>query len=212
MEQAKTEMTKCDRTEMTHDTMSESRKPVYVTVLSDQYSDIFPEEACELEYENVSDEEELEKMVTDPNPEDRDILSVSSSLLEDIMREDPAVNVDDFLCGDSDFEFRGEDREQYMEDEEYETPVPTEDSDMDTTNETGSASETTVISLTLIKIETVYPDGTSEVVRNTSIAHSRNVDPVNVDFANIAMEIITEVPHHFNNRHVRVVNSVNSTL
>ncbi|XP_062589170.1 uncharacterized protein LOC134250845 [Saccostrea cucullata] len=173
MEQAKAEMTKCDRTEMTRDMMSESRKPVYVTVLSDQYSDISSDEACELEYENVSsDEEELEKMVTDPNPDNRDILSVSSSLLEDIMREEPVVNVDDFLCGDSDFEFRGEDREQYMEDEEYETSVPTEDSDMDTTNETGSTSETTVISLTLIKTETVYPDGTSEVVRNTSIAHS----------------------------------------
>ncbi|XP_062585777.1 uncharacterized protein LOC134247419 [Saccostrea cucullata] len=208
MEQAKAEMTKCDRTEMTRDMMSESRKPVYVTVLSDQYSDISSDETCELEYENVSsDEEELEKMVIDPNPDNRDILSVSSSLLEDIMREEPAVNVDDFLCGDSDFDFRGEDHEQYMEDEEYESAVPTEDSDMDTTNETGSTSETTVISLTLIKTETVYPDGTSEVVRNTFIAHSRNMDPMNVNFADIAMEIITEVPYHFNNRNVRVVNS-----
>ncbi|XP_062599363.1 uncharacterized protein LOC134260847 [Saccostrea cucullata] len=171
------------------------------------YSDISSGEACELEYENVSsDEEELEKMVTDPNPEDRDILSVSSSILEDIMREDPAVNIDDFLCGDqNDFEFRGEDFEEFMEDDE--TSVPTEDSDMDTTNETGSTSETTVISLTLIKTETVYPDGTSEVVRNTTIAHSRNMDPTNVNFADIAMEIITEVPNHFNHRDVRVVNS-----
>ena len=58
-----------------------------------------------------------------------------------------------------------------------------------------------MITLTMIKTETVHCDGTRDVVRNTAISHSSNVDPNNLNFADIAMK----VPHHFHNRHVRGV-------
>ena len=59
--------------------------------------------------------------------------------------------------------------------------------------------------LTMIKTETEHCDGTRDVVRNTAISHSSNVDPNNLNFADIAMEEISEVSNHLHNRHVRVV-------
>ena len=59
--------------------------------------------------------------------------------------------------------------------------------------------------LTMIKTETEHCDGTRDVVRNTAISHSCNVDLNNLNFADIAMEVISEVSNHLHNRHVRVV-------
>ena len=194
MEKAKAELTHCERTRMSRDTFIDSQKAVYVTVMDDQYSDI------------SSDEEEFENMIVDdPRPEESDeIPSVDSSVLEDMMRDEPVVTtfLDDILS-DVDFE---EDGSRGVNIEDDSTPIESEDtlSDMDSSTSV-EYSSTTVITLTMIKTETVHCDGTRDVVRNTAISHSTNVDPNNLNFADIAMEVINEVPHHFHNRHVRVV-------
>jgi hypothetical protein len=203
MADAKREIEKSKKMEMTRDSVKESQKPVYV--MSDLYSDISSEEE---QYEDVSsDEEEFQEMIVhDPIPEDRvDLLSISSSVMEDLMREEPTVSMDDILCGDRSGDVGGQ--EPAMDDYQDGNSLPTaEDSDVGT-EENDGVSETTMVSLTMFKTETVRPDGTSEVVRNTVIAHSSNVDPNNLNFADIAMEIIREVPYHFHHRNVRVVNS-----
>lgn len=194
IEKAKAELTHCKRTEMSRETLIDSQKAVYVTVMDDQYSDI------------SSDEEEFENMIVDdPRPEESDgIPSVDSFVLENMMRGEPVVTtfLDDILS-DVDFE---EDGSRGVNIEDDSTPIESEDtlSDMDSSTSV-EYSSTTVITLTMIKTETVHCDGTRDVVRNTAISHSINVDPNNLNFADIAMEVISEVPHHFHNRHVRVV-------
>ena len=66
---------------MSRETLIDSQKAVYVTVMDDQYSDI------------SSDEEEFEDMIVDdPRQEESDeILSVDSSVLENMMRDEPVV-------------------------------------------------------------------------------------------------------------------------
>ena len=66
---------------MSRETLIDSQKAVYVTVMDDQYSDI------------SSDEEEFEDMIVDdPQQEESDeILSVDSSVLENMMRDEPVV-------------------------------------------------------------------------------------------------------------------------
>ena len=66
---------------MSRETLIDSQKAVYVTVMDDQYSDI------------SSDEEEFEDMIVDdPRQEESDeILCVDSSVLENMMRDEPVV-------------------------------------------------------------------------------------------------------------------------
>ena len=81
MEKAKAELKHCEKTGMSRETLIDSQKAVYVTVMDDQYSDI------------SSDEEEFEDMIVDdPRQEESDeILSVDSSVLENMMRDEPEV-------------------------------------------------------------------------------------------------------------------------
>ena len=81
MEKAKAELKHCEKTGMSRETLIDSQKAVYVTVMDDQYSDI------------SSDEEEFEDMIVDdPRQEESDeILSVDSSVLENMMRDEPVV-------------------------------------------------------------------------------------------------------------------------
>ena len=81
MEKAKAELKHCEKTGMSRETLIDSQKAVYVTVMDDQYSDI------------SSDEEEFEDIIVDdPRPEESDeILSVDSSVLENMMRDEPVV-------------------------------------------------------------------------------------------------------------------------
>lgn len=186
MDCAKSELEKCGKADVSREEFAESKKPVYITLMDSQYSDISSDE---LEYEDVSsDEDALEEMEAETQP--CDTFSVTSSFLEQVIRDEPVVDdfVDNLLSQDSDMD------------------CTDRDSDMDTSEVAESnASRTTVISLTMVKTETSYPDGQTETVRNTIISHSDNVDPDNLDLSDIAMEILTEVPNHFNNRDVKVI-------
>lgn len=159
-----------------------SKKPVYVTLMDSQYSDISSDE---LEYEDVSsDEDALEEMVAETQPCDN--FCVTSSFFEQVIRDEPIVEdyVDNLLSQDSaDMDLSGESTDR-------------EDSNMDTSEvaESNASSSTTIISLIMVKTETAYPDGMGEIVRNTIIFHSDNVDPNNLDLSKITMEILTEVP------------------
>ena len=98
MDKAKAELTHCERTGVSRETLIDSQKAVYVTVKDDQYSDI------------SSDEEEFKDMILDdPRKEESDeILSVDSSVLENMMRDEPVVTtyLDDILS-DVNFEEDG---------------------------------------------------------------------------------------------------------
>lgn len=111
---------------------------------------------------------------------------MTSSFFEQVIRDEPIVEdyVDNLLSQDSaDMDLSSESTDR-------------EDSDMDTSEvaESNASSSTTIISLIMVKTETAYPDGMGEIVRNTIIFHSDNMDPNNLDLSKITMEILTEVP------------------
>lgn len=184
---AKPELAKCGKADIIREEFAESKKPVYITLMDSQYSEMSSEE---LEYEDVSsDEDALEEMEAETQP--CDTFSVTSSFHERVIRDEPVVDdfVDNLLSQDSDMDC-----------------TDREDSDMDTSEVAESnASRTTIILLTMVKTETTYPDGQTETVNNTIISHSDNVDPSNPDLSEITIEILTEVPNHFNNRDVKVI-------
>lgn len=140
MDCAKSELEKCEKTGMGREEFPESKKPVYVTLMDSQYSDISSDE---LEYEDVSsDEDALEEMEAETQP--CDTFCVTSSFLEQVIRDEPIVEdfVDNLLSQDSaDMDLSGESTDR-------------EDSVMDTSEvaESNASSSTTIISLTMVKI------------------------------------------------------------
>lgn len=102
MDCAKSELEKCEKTGMGREEFAESKKPVYVTLMDSQYSDISSDE---LEYEDVSsDEDALEEMEAETQP--CDTFSVTSSFLKQVIRDEPVVDdfVDNLLSQDSDMD------------------------------------------------------------------------------------------------------------
>lgn len=139
MDCAKSELEKCEKTGMGREEFPESKKPVYVTLMDSQYSDISSDE---LEYEDVSsDEDALEEMEAETQPCDN--FCVTSSFFEQVIRDEPIVEdyVDNLLSQDSaDMDLSGESTDR-------------EDSDMDTSEvaKSNALSSTTIISLIMVK-------------------------------------------------------------
>ena len=62
-----------------------------------------------------------------------------------------------------------------------------------------------VIVLCMQKNTRIYPNGYTEVTRDTNISHSRDIDLSVERYEDIALDILNEVPQHFYDRNVRVV-------
>ena len=63
----------------------------------------------------------------------------------------------------------------------------------------------TTITLQFVRTTTLYPDGTTEVMRTHNVTHSDNVQPTAQDLAQIAQDIFTEVPRHMREGNSRYV-------
>ncbi|XP_062606869.1 uncharacterized protein LOC134268629 [Saccostrea cucullata] len=68
-----------------------------------------------------------------------------------------------------------------------------------------STTVTETIILKMTKKTTYHSDGNSEIVRDTKISHSETVNPDEVDLVRFATDILNEVPEHFRNQNVRIV-------
>ena len=86
-------VTNCKGATMAHQQLQEAKKPVYVTVMDDKYSDISDD------YEDVSsDENEFEEMIRQDNNYD-DKFSVNTELLNQMIKDDVREISGRTICG-----------------------------------------------------------------------------------------------------------------
>ncbi|XP_062603959.1 uncharacterized protein LOC134265760 [Saccostrea cucullata] len=172
-------------------------------------------------YEDISsDEEEMhyhetaQPLVTDSS-QDLDIISVNS---EDL----PEINdtfVSEILGDIEEEETCARPTEESLESPDVSEAAnsSSEDSDMydmDDNNNRVSV-ETSTICLVMKKTIRTNPDGSEEINRESQIIYSENVNPEEVDFRDLAEEILNEVPRHLapsassNGRFVLVIHVTN---
>ena len=70
-------------------------------------------------------------------------------------------------------------------------------------------TNTMSVTLTLIRKDIKYSDGTSETNRDSVISYSEGINPEEIDFKQLAVNIISEIPRHFDHQNRRYASADN---
>ncbi|XP_062586691.1 centrosome-associated zinc finger protein Cp190-like [Saccostrea cucullata] len=96
-------------------------------------------------------------------------------------------------------------REVIFIDEDSQPETSACDSDRDSEHRDTDLTQRSTICLVLHKTVKRNLDGTEEISRDSHIVYSEDLNPDDIDFPNVANEILKEVPKHFEDGHVRIV-------
>lgn len=72
-------------------------------------------------------------------------------------------------------------------------------------NNNVAAAERSTICLVLNKTVKRKPDGTEEEIRDSHAVYSEDLNPEDINFRDVACEILTEAPRHFEDGYIRIV-------
>lgn len=72
-------------------------------------------------------------------------------------------------------------------------------------NNNVTVRERSTICLVLNKTVIRRPDGTEEEIRDSQIVYSKDLNPEDINFRDVASEILREVPKHFEDGNIRIV-------
>ncbi|XP_062569353.1 centrosome-associated zinc finger protein Cp190-like [Saccostrea cucullata] len=182
------------------DDFFESRKPVYVH--SDLYEDISSDENDET-YCDAQETDVTYVNYLDDISFASELPEIDESLVEDILH-----NCADFTS-DRIVEMLEDEstdtREVIFIDEDSQPETSACDSDRDSEHQDTDLTQRSTICLVLYKTVKRNLDGTEEISRDSHIVYSEDLNPDDVDFPNVANEILKEVPKHFEDGHVRIV-------
>ncbi|XP_062599516.1 uncharacterized protein LOC134261054 [Saccostrea cucullata] len=166
---------------MSQEELNEAKKAVFISAMYEDITPVNSPPRPSTEY--------------DPISEDEDWPSIGSELEHELLNStnDAEVNafLEDILNGSEDV------HSNLNESSDSENSVAESMPNSTTVTET--------IILKMTKKTTYHSDGNSEIVRDTEISHSETVNPDEVDLVRFATDILNEVPEHFRNQNVRIV-------
>ncbi|XP_061165124.1 uncharacterized protein LOC133174101 [Saccostrea echinata] len=171
---------------MSQEELNEAKKAVFVSSI---YEDITPENSPprpSTEYDPISEYEDWPSIGSD----------LENELLNSSNNAEVNAFLEDILDGSEEV------HSNLNEPSNSENSVSIADS-MPIDRSSTTVTETIILKMTK---KTIYhSDGNSEIVRDTEISHSETVNPDEVDLVKFATDILNEVPEHFRNRKVRIV-------
>ena len=160
----------------------EMQKPVYV--LSHLYDDISSDEEFGGSMNNLIDSDDLEEI---------SVHSADLDFVDELFRDSDSVCDERNVVNETD-EIKDTREVIVNSDTDSES-----DSTSDPTDENNNRKVTkTTICLVMNRTVRRAPCGTEEISRDSQIIYSEDLDPKDIDFASVAIDILNEVPRHFN--------------
>ena len=158
----------------------EIQKPVYV--LSHLYDDISSDEEFGGSMNDLIDSDDLEEI---------SVHSADLDVVDELFRDSDSVCDEKIVVNET-----GDikDTRDVIVNSDSES-----DSTSDPTDENNNRKVTkTTICLVINRTVSRAPCRTEEISRDSQIIYSEDLDPKDIDFASVAIDILNEVPRHFN--------------
>ena len=167
---------------MSREQLDEGQKPVYVTMLSEEYEDISSESDEELQNTGNDVKTDDAKPSTSKDTENMGgQLQIVESARTSQLREDRDNNNDNH-------------------EEEPSCSGTQNDGPSGASARTrGRVEVTSTINVLMQRRTVVYPDGFVDVSRSTNFTFSEDIDPTRVDCEDLLRDILSEMPLHFQN-------------